>query len=83
MNNFDEKVNALFEVTKDFGRWAISFFIGWVLDNGYSFFAGSRLDPQTIFFIGIGFKYLDFAWHKYRKDVGYDDPGKSLGIIPF
>lgn len=75
--------NSFIEVLKDFLRWAISFFIGWVLDNGYSFFTKSKLDPQVILVIGFLFKYADYYWYRYNKENKTYQTGESMGIFPF
>ena len=76
------KLEILWETVKDFLRWAVSFFIGWIIDNGYSFFAKSKLDPQIVLAIGVAFKYADYYWHKYNKAT-QTTYGESKGIIPF
>lgn len=80
-----QQLKVLWEVLKDFGRWALSFFIGWVLENGYSFFTKSKLDPQVVIVIGVLFKYADYYWHKYNKELKPRPSTitESMGIIPF
>jgi hypothetical protein len=41
MNN--PKLLAFLETFKEFMRWALSYFIGWVIDNGYAYFTKSNL----------------------------------------
>ena len=80
------KVLVAWEVVKDFARWAISFFIGWILDNAYAYFAQSKLDPQVVLAIGAVIKYADYFWHKYKKEtvpVTKTNKDESMGIIPF
>lgn len=80
------KVLTSWEVVKDFARWALSFFIGWLLDNAYAYFANSKLDPQVVLVIGAVIKYADYYWHKYNKEttpLTKENEGKSMGIIPF
>jgi hypothetical protein len=80
------KLLVTWEVVKDFARWAISFFIGWVLDNAYAYFAQSKLDPQVVLAIGAVIKYADYYWHKYNKEtvpVTKANKEASMGIIPF
>ena len=81
MNN--PKVKVFIEVLKDFFRWALSFFIGWILDNGYAFFTKSKLDPAVIILIGTLFKYADYYWHKLNKETTMSREGESQGILPF
>ena len=76
---------ANIEVLKDFIRWGISMFLAWFIPNGYAFimaFFGDtniQVSAETIFLLGLFFKYLDFWYHRYRKQK-IDAPGKSLGI---
>ncbi|MEK9206988.1 MAG: hypothetical protein AAB922_00780 [Patescibacteria group bacterium] len=80
-----QEFKVFWEVLKDFARWALSFFIGWIIDNGYSFFAKSKLDPQLIIAISITFKYADYYWHKHNKELKprAGTITKTMGIIPF
>ena len=82
---FNQQLKVLWEVLKDFGRWALAFFIGWIIDNGYSFFAKSKLDPQVVIVIGVLFKYADYYWHKYNKEQQprASSITKPMGIIPW
>lgn len=81
----DPRLKALWETFKEFLRWALSFFIGWVIENGYAFFAKQNLDPQILFFVASAFRAADYYWHKYNKATV--DPtvgeGKSLGLTGF
>jgi hypothetical protein len=77
------QVVALVETLKEFARYALSFFIGWVIDNGYAFFTKSKLDPQIILYIGIAFRAADYYWHRYNKEAQPDKQGQSLGFFRF
>lgn len=83
MKNMDAQMFALAETFKEFLRWALSFCLGWVIDNGYSFFLKSKLSPDIILVIGIAFRAADYYWHKYNKEVQTDSTGKSLGLFRF
>lgn len=77
------QLKALLETSKEFLRWAISFFIGWLLDNGYTFFTNSRLSPDVIFVIGAIFRAADYYWHKYNKEIQPENKNQSMGLIGF
>lgn len=77
------KVKALVETLKEFGRYVFSFFIGWLLDNGYAFFTKSNLSPDVIFVIGAIFRAADYYWHKYNKEIQPENRGKSMGLFGF
>ena len=77
------QVNAFIETFKEFARWALSFFLGWLIENGYSFFAKSNLSPETLLIISAVFRAADFYWHKYKKETTPDSTGKSLGLFRF
>jgi len=77
------QVKAFIETAKEFLRWALSYFITWLLANGYSFFAKSNLSSDTLLIIGACFRAADFFWHRYQKQTQTDIEGKSLGLYRF
>ncbi len=77
------RLRAFIETFKEFLRWVLSFAIGYVIENGYSFFAKSKLDPDTLLIIGACFRAADYFWHKYKKETEPDSTGKSLGLYRF
>jgi len=83
LKRYDAQISAILETLKEFARWAVFYFIGWVIDNGYSFFAKSKLSPEVIFAIGAIFRAADYYWHRYNKEIEPDSAGKSLGILKF
>lgn len=83
MKKFDAQYNAMVETLKEFARWILSAFIGFVIDNGYSFFTKSKLSPDVIFVIGAFFRAADYYWHKYQKQITPESEGQSLGLVRF
>ena len=83
LKKYDAQVNAFLETCKEIGRLALSYMIGWVLENGYSYFAKSKLSPDVILAIGVCFRAADYYWHKYNKEITPNSEGKSLGLFRF
>ncbi len=82
-------IKAVEETAKDFARWAISYFIAWLIPNGVDFIinfltkAHIKTGPEIVFILGVVIKYIDYAYHRYNKDLQPGNAGESLGIFRF
>lgn len=87
MPDKNDKIKALFEVLKDFLRWALAGFLGWFIPNGaawiMSFFTQQNITPPPYFEAGlaVAIKYLDYWLHRYNKERMPGRTGESLGIF--
>ena len=93
MNPLNERakyiVTAIIETAKDFGRWALSYFIAWFIPNGLAFVmdfstrAHIVVPGTVVLALTIFFKYIDYAKHKAEKSQDSSQPGVSYGIFGF